>query len=111
MRNFVSIADLMRRRIVDLLAERARSRSGIASRFDGNRSPIFQHSSRPREANRVPTGVGFRERGLSLDLEKIEQPADWLEKMRLLWSRQLDNLERQLRTDESQPAHKRSICP
>ena len=82
MSTFAIVAEPTRRRILDLLRERARSVGELVAE------------------------VGLSQPGVSKHLRVLRELDDWLEPYRLFWSERLDDLERHLDTgvnDDGEP--------
>lgn len=104
-----AIADPTRRRIVELLARGDRTAGELVKAFDISAPAISQHLNVLREAGLVRTRAVGQMRIQSLNPEGLDQVGAWLEKTRSFWSRRLDALERELRTEDERS--KRKIKP
>lgn len=104
-----AIADPTRRRIVELLARGDRTAGELVKAFDISAPAISQHLNVLREAGLVRTRAVGQMRIQSLNPEGLDQVGAWLEKTRSFWSRRLDALERELRTEDERA--KRKIKP
>src|SRR3954469_6459682 len=100
MQSLAALADPTRRRIVELLAQRERTAGELVQEFDMSAPAISQHLNVLREAGLVTTRAEGQSRIQSLNLEGFDELEDWLKKTRLIWSRRLDALERELRADD-----------
>ncbi|MBI2510794.1 MAG: winged helix-turn-helix transcriptional regulator [Opitutae bacterium] len=101
MQTLEAIADPTRRRIVELLAQRERTTGEIVAEFDMSAPAISQHLNVLRDAGLITTRAEGQTRIQSLNGDGLDELADWLERMRSLWSRRLDALERELRADDA----------
>lgn len=104
-----ALADPTRRRIVELLARGDRTAGELVKEFDISAPAISQHLNVLREAGLVRTRAVGQMRIQSLNPEGLDQVGAWLEKTRSFWSRRLDALERELRTEDERA--KRKIKP
>ena len=104
MQSLLAIADPTRRRIVELLAERERTSGELVEEFDLSAPAISQHLNVLREAGLVTTRAEGQSRIQALNPAGFDELGDWLEKTRSIWSRHLDALERELRTDDERQA-------
>ncbi len=96
-----ALADPIRRRIVELLAQRDRTAGELVEEFDVSAPAISQHLKVLREAGLVTTRAEGQTRIQSLDPEGLDKLGAWLEKTRSFWSRRLDALERELRAEDA----------
>jgi DNA-binding transcriptional ArsR family regulator len=96
-----ALADPTRRRIVELLAQRARTTGELVEEFDVSAPAISQHLNVLRNAGLVRTRAEGQSRIQSLDPAGLDEIGAWLEKTRAFWSRNLDALERELRAEDA----------
>lgn len=108
MRPLEALADPTRRRIVELLARRDRTAGEIVDEFDMSAPAISQHLNVLREAGLVVTRAEGQQRIQSLNPAGLDEIGTWLEKTRGFWSRRLDALERELRTEDERNRGKTS---
>ena len=101
-----ALADPTRRRIVELLARGDRTAGELVKAFDISAPAISQHLNVLREAGLVRTRAVGQMRIQSLNPEGLDQVGAWLEKTRSFWSRRLDALERELRTEDERAKRK-----
>jgi DNA-binding transcriptional ArsR family regulator len=106
MQSLLAIADPTRRRIVELLAVRARTAGELVDEFDLSAPAISQHLNVLREAGLVTTRAEGQSRIQSLNPAGLDALEDWLRKTRSVWSRRLDALERELRAEDEAAARK-----
>lgn len=99
MESLQAIADPTRRRIVELLAVRDRTAGELVEEFDLSAPAISQHLNVLREAGLVTTRAEGQSRIQTLNPEGFDDLDAWLQKTRLVWSRRLDALERELRAE------------
>lgn len=101
MKALEALADPTRRRIVELLARRDLTAGEIVASFDVSAPAISQHLNVLRDAGLIVTRVDGQSRIQSLNPAGLEEIETWLEATRSFWSRRLDALEKELRSDES----------
>lgn len=100
MQSLAAIADPTRRRIVELLAVRERTAGELVDEFDMSAPAISQHLKVLREAGLVTVRAEGQSRIQALNPAGFDELDTWLEKTRSVWSRRLDALERELRTED-----------
>jgi len=100
MQSFLALADPTRRRMIELLAARDRTAGELVKEFDLSAPAISQHLNVLREAGLVTTRAEGQSRIQSLDPAGFDDLEAWLQKTRLVWSRRLDALERELRAED-----------
>ncbi len=101
MQSLAALADPTRRRIVELLAQRERTTGELVEEFDVSAPAISQHLNVLREAGLIVTRAEGQARIQSLNPAGLDEVAVWLERTRRTWSRHLDALERELRTEDA----------
>jgi DNA-binding transcriptional ArsR family regulator len=104
MQSLLAIADPTRRRIVELLAVRERTAGELVAEFDMSAPAISQHLNVLRAAGLVKTRAEGQSRIQALNPDGFDELEDWLQKTRVVWSRRLDALERELRADDAAKA-------
>lgn len=109
MESLVAIADPTRRRIVELLAQRERTAGELVEEFDLSAPAISQHLNVLREAGLVVTRAEGQSRIQSLNPRGLDELEAWLERTRSFWSRNLDALERELRSDDAAQKKARKV--
>jgi len=100
MQSLAAIADPTRRRIVELLAIRDRTAGELVEEFDLSAPAISQHLNILRESGLIITRAEGQTRIQSLNPSGLDELDAWLEKTRAVWSRRLDELERELRAED-----------
>ncbi len=93
---FEALADPIRSRIVELLADRDLEAGVIASRFDVSRPAVSRHLRVLREAGVVSSREVATKRVYSLQLESLSDLISWTEKLRQRNEARLDALGRHL---------------
>ena len=93
---FTVVAEPTRRRILDLLRERARSVGELVDQLGLSQPGVSKHLRVLREAGLVAVRRDAQRRWYELRPEPLEEIDDWLEPYRQLWTDRLDALERHL---------------
>src|SRR5918999_1293650 len=93
---FAVVAEPTRRRILDLLRERARSVGELVDQLGLSQPGVSKHLRVLREAGLVAVRRDAQRRWYELRPEPLEEIDDWLEPYRQLWTDRLDALERHL---------------
>jgi DNA-binding transcriptional ArsR family regulator len=93
---FAVVAEPTRRRILDLLRQRARSVGELVDQLGLSQPGVSKHLRVLREAGLVAVRRDAQRRWYELRPEPLEEIDDWLEPYRLLWTDRLDALERHL---------------
>ena len=101
MRSLAAIADPTRRRIVELLAVRDRTAGELVEAFELSAPAISQHLNVLRDAGLICTRIEGQSRIQSLNPEGFDELDAWLNRTRIIWSRRLDALERELRAEDA----------
>src|ERR1700688_2115961 len=96
MQSLAALADPIRRRIVEMLAEREHSAGEIAARFEVSASAISQHLKVLRKAQLVRVRTDAQRRIYALDPDGCEDLDKWLGGIRQSWRGRPDALERRL---------------
>lgn len=96
MMTFTVLADPTRRRILDLLRERARSVSELVDLLNVSQPGVSKHLRVLREAGLVNVRRDAQRRMYELRVEPLVEVDAWLEPYRQQWSSHLDALERHL---------------
>jgi DNA-binding transcriptional ArsR family regulator len=86
---FTAIANPVRRRILELLAESPRNAGSIAEKFELSRSAVSEHLSVLRTANLVHEEIRGRERHYSISPEPLAEVGDWLAPFARYWRERL----------------------
>jgi DNA-binding transcriptional ArsR family regulator len=96
MSTFAVVAEPTRRRILDLLRDRARSVGELVDQLGLSQPGVSKHLRVLREAGLVGVRRDAQRRWYELRSEPLTEIDDWLEPYRRLWSGHLDALERHL---------------
>lgn len=93
---FQAIADPNRRAIIGLLANQNLTLSGIAEYFPISRPAISRHIKILVECGLVIVHRQGRERYCEIQLQKLNEVAEWVEPYQKLWEQRLDRLDEYL---------------
>jgi DNA-binding transcriptional ArsR family regulator len=93
---FELVAEPTRRRILDLLRERARPVGELVKLLGLSQPGVSKHLRLLREAGLVRVRREGQRRWYELDPEPLAEVDEWLEPYRELWEDRLDRLERHL---------------
>jgi len=97
---FAVVAEPTRRRILDLLRDRARSVGELVDQLGLSQPGVSKHLRVLREAGLVRVRAEAQRRWYELETEPLQEIDSWLEPYRRLWSERLDALERHLDPDK-----------
>jgi DNA-binding transcriptional ArsR family regulator len=97
---FAVVAEPTRRRILDLLRDRARSVGELVDQLGLSQPGVSKHLRVLREAGLVRVRAEAQRRWYEVETEPLQEIDSWLEPYRRLWSERLDALERHLDTDK-----------
>jgi DNA-binding transcriptional ArsR family regulator len=87
------LADPIRRRIIELLAEREMSAGELAANFTIARPGVSRHLRHLREGGLVSVTRKGQRRIYHLELDPLREIDSWLAPIRALWANRLDALE------------------
>src|SRR5687768_4296523 len=93
---FELVAEATRRRILDLLRERARPVGELVKILGLSQPGVSKHLRLLREAGLVQVRRDAQRRWYELDPEPLAELDEWLEPYRQLWEDRLDRLGRHL---------------
>jgi DNA-binding transcriptional ArsR family regulator len=93
---FELVAEPTRRRILDLLRERARPVGELVKLLGLSQPGVSKHLRLLREAGLVQVSRDGQRRWYELDPAPLAELDEWLEPYRQLWDDRLDRLERHL---------------
>ena len=93
---FELVAEPTRRRILDLLRQRARPVGELVKLLGLSQPGVSKHLRLLREAGLVQVRRDGQRRWYELDPEPLAELDEWLEPYRELWQDRLDRLERHL---------------
>jgi DNA-binding transcriptional ArsR family regulator len=106
---FQAIADPTRRAIIALIALQAMTPNAIAEHFDTSRQAISKHLRILTECELVVPEHKGREIYYSLEVDKMKEIDEWLERYRKIWESrfgQLDTLLTELKQQEKKERKK-----
>lgn len=95
---FQAIADPTRRAIIALIALQAMTPNAIAEHFDTSRQAVSKHLRILTECELVHPEQRGREIYYSLEIEKMKEIDNWLERYRKIWEQRFDQLDELLET-------------
>ncbi len=98
--SFQAIADPTRRAIIQKLAGRPMNLNEIAEHFDISRPAISKQIKILAECGMIRIKKEGRERFCEVQIQKLDEVSDWIEKYRIFWARKMDDLEQFLMKDK-----------
>jgi DNA-binding transcriptional ArsR family regulator len=104
--SFQAIADPTRRAIIGMLAKRPLNLNAVAENFDISRPAISKQIKILEECGLIRIKQQGRERFCEVQLKKLDEVSDWIEKYRIFWTQKLDDLEGFLALDEKKNSKK-----
>lgn len=102
MDRFIALADPTRRRIVEMLGQRAMAAGEITAQFAMSAPAISQHLKVLKEAGLVSVEVSGQRRIYRLDPDGLDAFDAWVRQVRGFWNAGLDRLERELAKPEDE---------
>ena len=93
---FQALADPTRRAILDVLADQPLTLNGVAAHFNISRPAISKHIKILAECGLVVVHKQGRERYCEVQLEKLNEVTDWVERYRQAWEQRFDRLDEYL---------------
>ena len=102
MDRFTALADPTRRRIVEMLGQRAMAAGEITAQFDMSAPAISQHLKVLKEAGLVSVEIAGQRRIYRLDPSGLDAFDAWVRQVRGFWNAGLDRLERELTKSEDE---------
>lgn len=100
---FNALADSTRRSILLSLTKEPQNVNALADKFDMTRQAVSLHIKYLQECGVITIKKEGRERRCALELQKLEEVADWLEPFRKMWTGKLNQLDHLLDELQSQP--------
>ena len=97
---FAALADPTRRAILASLSTGERRVTDIAKPFAMSLNSISKHIRMLERADLVKRNVRGREHYLFLNVEPLDEAADWIDRHRRLWTRTLDQLDAVLKEQD-----------
>ncbi|WP_232661480.1 ArsR/SmtB family transcription factor [Pseudonocardia sp. TRM90224] len=98
---FLALANPVRRRLLEILAEGPRTAGDLAGQFDLSRPAVAEHLQVLRRANLVADEPVGRQRHYHLSVERLVQVSDWLHPFERIWRERLRTLADILEEEES----------
>jgi DNA-binding transcriptional ArsR family regulator len=95
---FEALADPIRRRLLELVAERERSAGELAAEFTVSRPAISRHLRVLSEAGLVSSRSHAQQRIYRLETAPLDEVSAWIERTRSNWADRLDAMEHHLDT-------------
>jgi DNA-binding transcriptional ArsR family regulator len=89
---FLALANPVRRRLLELLAERPRTAGDLAGQFDLSRPAVAEHLQVLRRAGLVRDEPVGRQRHYHLTTAPLEQVSEWLHPFERYWRDRLRTL-------------------
>ena len=107
---FHALADPTRLAVFELLRDAPQSAGQIAAAFPVSRPAISKHLRQLHKARLVvPTRRG-RHRFFQVNVEPLRAVDQWLDRYRIFWSQNLNNLKLFLETEQEQEGEKNSLA-
>jgi DNA-binding transcriptional ArsR family regulator len=100
---FEALAEVSRRRILDLLVDAERSVGDLVDHLSLNQPAVSKHLKVLRTAGLVESRRDAQRRIYRVRSEPLREVDDWLTPYRRGWAARLDALERHLQTTEGEP--------
>lgn len=99
---FQAIADPTRRAIIALIALQAMTPNAIAEHFDTTRQAVSKHLRILTECELVRQEQKGREIYYSLEIEKMKEIDQWLDRYRKIWETRFEQLDEVLKVMKKQ---------
>lgn len=90
---FQAIADPTRRAILSLIAVHSMTPSAIAEHFDSSRQAVSKHLKILTECELIKPELRGREIHYAIEIDKMKEIDQWLDKFRALWETKFNQLE------------------
>lgn len=100
---FTALANPVRRRLLELLAEGPRNAGALAGEFDLSRPAVSEHLQVLRRASLVREQVRGRERHYELSPEPLADLGEWLRPFERYWRERLTALSDHLTEEQPEP--------
>ncbi|HZY78266.1 MAG TPA: metalloregulator ArsR/SmtB family transcription factor [Cyclobacteriaceae bacterium] len=104
---FQAIADPNRRAILGLLAKKTQTLNGVADNFNISRPAISRHMKILMECGLVVINQQGRERYCEVQMDRLEEVTDWVDKYKKIWEQRFDKLELYLTEIQRKKKHKK----
>lgn len=100
---FAALANPVRRRLLELLADAPRNAGALAEEFDLSRPAVSEHLQVLRRAALVREEVRGRERHYELAAESLADVGEWLRPFERYWRTRLSALSDHVIEEHSEP--------
>lgn len=100
---FLALANPVRRRLLELLADGPRSAGELAAQFDLSRPSVAEHLQVLRRAALVRDEAVGRRRNYHLTTDPLEHVSDWLHPFERIWRERLRTLADVIESEEETP--------
>ncbi|TDC52057.1 ArsR family transcriptional regulator [Actinomadura sp. KC345] len=101
---FEALSDPVRRRLLELVAERERPAGELAAEFDVSRPAVSRHLRVLGEAGLVSWRHQAQQRIYRLEPAALDEVSTWIERTRSNWAARLDAFERHLDEQWEEPS-------
>lgn len=101
---FLALANPVRRRLLELLADGPRTAGDLAGQFELSRPAVAEHLQVLRRAALVRDEPAGRQRHYHLTTEPLAQVSDWLHPFERFWRERLRTLADLVETEEAEEA-------
>ncbi|ROZ98285.1 helix-turn-helix transcriptional regulator [Gordonia sp. OPL2] len=91
-RVFLALANPVRRRLLELVAEQPTAAGELTSQFELSRSSVTEHLTVLREAGLVADRADGRRRIYHLTAEPLAELSDWLHPFERFWRHRLSHI-------------------
>ena len=106
---FQAIADPTRREIINMLAQKKLHLNAVAENFDMSRPAISKHIKILTECGLIVISQEGRQRHCEVQLQKLSEVSEWIEKYRQFWNKKLDALDSYLNQLQSKEKKKSQL--
>lgn len=100
---FQAIADPTRRAIIQRIAQEPLNLNSVAEAFDISRQAVSKHIQILTECGLVAITQKGRERFCEVQLDKLNEVTDWVEKSRKHWISRFEKLDNYLKETQGKP--------
>ncbi len=98
---FLALANPVRRRLLELLADGPRSAGELAAQFELSRPAVAEHLQVLRRAELVRDEAVGRRRNYHLTTDPLEHVSEWLHPFERIWRERLRTLADLIETEET----------
>jgi len=100
---FTALANPVRRRLLELLAQGPRNAGALAGEFELSRPAVSEHLQVLRRASLVREQVRGRERHYELAGDRLAEVGEWLRPFERYWRDRLSSLSAHLTEEQPEP--------